>query len=238
MYAFGSVIDWLMKASSGLPAACAYCASLSRSGPTLPVAPAAVSVWHEPHGLFLKIAAPDTDGLPDPVAFTWLCSHLANAACVITIACVRITAWPRPQSSVQITGYVPTLFGVMWSDVSSPGTVSSFCPNSGTQNEWMTSFDERCSSTERFTGSRSVPVVNLPLSGYSKLQANCWAVTLMFRTFLPCASSRASTIALKMPIAVTSTVGISVQTISRFVWPWIGGPSESSSGAARKCRTE
>ena len=68
------------------------------------VAPAAVSVWHEPHGLFLKIAAPDTDGLGDAVAFVWLWSHLSNAVCVITIACVRITAWPRPHSSVQITG--------------------------------------------------------------------------------------------------------------------------------------
>ena len=48
---------------------------------------------------------------------------------------LRITERPSPQSSVQITGYVPTLLGVMWSVGWRPGTVSCFCPNSGTQNE-------------------------------------------------------------------------------------------------------
>ena len=43
---------------------------------------------------------------------------------------------------------------------------------------------------------------------------------------------------LRAPIAVTRTVGMSVQTISSPVWPWIGGPSESSSGAARNRHTE
>src|SRR5436189_198376 len=90
------------------------------------------------------------------------------------------------------------------------GTVSSLWPESGTQNEWMTSFACRCRSTERPTGSRSVPLVTFPSFGYWKLQANCWAVTFTWRTFLPSASSRASTIALTIPIAVTSTVGISV----------------------------
>src|SRR3954447_20113676 len=32
---------------------------------------------------------------------------------------------------------------------------------------------------------------------------------------------------------VTSSVGTAVQTISSPVWPWMGGPSESSSGFAR-----
>src|SRR5262249_51053877 len=41
-----------------------------------------------------------------------------------------------------------------------------------------------------------------------------------------------------MPIAVTRIVGTSVQTISRPVCPWVGGPSEPSSGAARKFTTE
>ena len=57
----------------------------------------------------------------------------------MTIASVRIVAWPSPQSSVQMTGYVPILSGVMCSCVWRPGTVSCFCPNSGTQNEWITS---------------------------------------------------------------------------------------------------
>jgi hypothetical protein len=47
----------------------------------------------------------------------------------------------------------------------------------------------------------------------------------------------ASTIALTIAIAVTSSVGTAVQAISRPVWPWMGGPSESSSGAARNFRT-
>src|SRR4029078_1469212 len=57
-----------MKSSIGFPAVRAYCGSLSRSGPTLPLVPAAVSVWHEPHGLFLKTAAPQTAGLGEAVA--------------------------------------------------------------------------------------------------------------------------------------------------------------------------
>ena len=46
-----------------------------------------------------------------------------------------------------------------------PGTVSSFCPNSGTQNEWMTSFECRMSCTERPFGSISVPLVRPFASG-------------------------------------------------------------------------
>src|SRR5690349_21271900 len=53
----------------------------------------------------------------------------------------------------------------------------------------------------------------------------------------PCASFFASTIALTTAIAVTSSVGTAVHTISRPVWPWIGGPSESSSGFARNFQT-
>ena len=37
---------------------------------------------------------------------------------------------------------------------------------------------------------------------------------------------------------ITSTVGIAVHAISIPVWPWIGGPSESSSGRARNFTTE
>ena len=37
---------------------------------------------------------------------------------------------------------------------------------------------------------------------------------------------------------VTSTAGIAVQMISSPVWPWIGGPSESSSGRTRNFTTE
>ena len=48
----------------------------------------------------------------------------------------------------------------------------------------------------------------------------------------------ASTIALTIEIAVTSTAGTAVQTISSCVWPWVGGPSESSSGLTRNFQTE
>jgi hypothetical protein len=41
----------------------------------------------------------------------------------------------------------------------------------------------------------------------------------MRRTFAPTASLRESTIALTIPIDVTRSVGMSVQTISRLVWP-------------------
>ena len=113
----------------------------------------------------MNTVAPETDGLGDEVAAVWLFSHFANAARGITTAVVRMTACPRPQSSVQITGYVPILFGVMCSVGWRPGTVSCFWPNSGTQNEWITSFDVKVKSTERLTGSRSVPVVRFLAPG-------------------------------------------------------------------------
>src|SRR5581483_11687238 len=96
MYAFGSVIDVWMKAASGLPACCASAGSLSRSGPTSPVAAAAVSVWHAPQPLFLKTAAPAVAGFPDVTAFDCPLSHLSNAAGSITIADERIVPWPSP----------------------------------------------------------------------------------------------------------------------------------------------
>src|SRR5437879_6366884 len=55
--------------------------------------------------------------------------------------------------------------------------------------------------------------------------------------FAPWASSLARTIALTIAIEVTRSVGTAVQKISRPVWPWMGGPSESSSGFARNFHT-
>src|SRR5437762_9172744 len=43
--------------------------------------------------------------------------------------------------------------------------------------------------------------------------------------------------ALTIAIEVTSRVGTAVQRISRPVCPWIGGPSESSSGLTRNFQT-
>ena len=56
--------------------------------------------------------------------------------------------------------------------------------------------------------------------------------------FSPTSSFFASTTALTTEIAVTSIAGIAVQTISSPVWPWIGGPSRSSSSAALNLSTE
>src|SRR5918911_2428313 len=126
----------------------------------------------------------------------------------------------------------------MTSFVVSPGTVSCFCPNSGTQKEWMTSSDLRRSSTLRPTGRRRSPEVRSAWPGYAKLQANCCAVTSTCNGFEPALPFFASTIALTIAIATTSTVGIAVQVISSPVWPWIGGPSDSSSGAARNFQIE
>ncbi len=54
----------------------------------------------------------------------------------------------------------------------------------------------------------------------------------------PALSFWTSTIPLITEIAVTRIAGTAVQTISTPVWPWIGGPSESSSGRARKWMME
>src|SRR5439155_12708063 len=92
-------------------------------------------------------------------------AHAANAPSFITITRERIKAWPTPQSSVQMTGYVPMRSGVMWRVGWMPGTTSCFCPNSGTQKEWITSFDVMCSTTERLTGRRRMSDGLLPYSG-------------------------------------------------------------------------
>src|SRR3954463_2145717 len=154
MYAFGSTIDSWTKASSGWLAFFAYETRLSRSGPTLPVALAALSVWQLEQPLELKTerpAAEDDDGVVDvalvvelaveavvevvvvgeagPADFSCCRSQASNAAGFITIAWLRISEWPRPQSSVHSSGKVPTRSGVMCSCVTRPGTMSSFCEN-------------------------------------------------------------------------------------------------------------
>ena len=127
-------------------------------------------------------------------------------------------------------GNSPLRFGVITSVVSIPGTASDFCPNSGTQNEWITSSERNVSLTVSFTGRTSWPEVNFVSPGYSNLHANCWAVTAIRTGFGPASSFFASTTALTIEIAVTRIAGIAVQTISSPVCPWMGGPSEKSSG--------
>ncbi len=89
--------------------------------------------------------------------------------------------------------------------------------------------------------------VRLPKPGYLKVQKNCCAITSttsgrsgfgLAAEACGRSSFLASTTALTIEIAVTRAAGIAVQTISSPVCPWIGGPSESSSGAARNFTTE
>src|SRR5437899_1140294 len=147
MYAFGSTIDCWTNASSGSFAFFAYETRLSRSGPTLPVAFAALSVWQLEQPLALKTERPAADGVVVEVVvdeggaavFPCFLSQESNAAGSITTAWLRMSEWPSPHSSVHSSGKVPRRVGVMWSCVTRPGTTSSFCENSGTKTEWMTS---------------------------------------------------------------------------------------------------
>jgi hypothetical protein len=68
-------------------------------------------------------------------------------------------------------------------------------------------------------------------------QANWRASTPILTGSDPALLFCASTIALTIEMAVTSTAGIAVQAISSPVWPCTGGPSESSSGRARNFQT-
>src|SRR5215467_2190272 len=111
MYAFGSTIDCLVNASSGCPAFFAAALRLSRSGPTLPVAAGiGVNVWQAPQPFWVKIVAPALAPAP-PAGLGGLSEALyqvSKSAVDWTIDQLRITAWPRPQSSVQITGNLPS----------------------------------------------------------------------------------------------------------------------------------
>src|SRR6516162_5043587 len=130
-------MDCFMNATRLWPAALALAERLSRSGPTLPVAAGtALNVWHAPQPLFVKITAPAVPPPPPGCGFWALPAyHLLKAAALITIVSLRIVEWPSPQSSVQITGKVPVLVGVITRSFTCPGTASCFWPKFGTQNE-------------------------------------------------------------------------------------------------------
>jgi len=199
----------------------------------VPDEPAASSVWQPPQPAEAKTALPE---LPPPAPLCCSFTHLSKSACETTVTGARIVAWPSPHSSLQMTGYVPRRVGVTLIDVVRPGTMSMFSRNSGTKKAWMTSSDWNRSCVSRPFGSMSVALVR-PF-GYLNVHVNCCATTSTCSAFLARASSRERTIALVIPMAVTRIVGMSVHVISSAVFPWIGGPSESSSGAARKRTTE
>src|SRR5215210_1511265 len=70
------------------------------------------------------------------------------------------------------------------------------------------------------------------------MHANCWPSTSTCIASDGSLSFFASATELTRIIASTSTSGTAVQTISIPVWPWIGGPSLSSSGFARNFTSE
>ena len=158
--ASGSTIDWWTNDSSGCFAVFAYETRLSRSGPTFPVAFAALSVWHAEQPFELKTVRPACAGemgvvleVVDvevvgrgrgsgrwrPAFFSCFLSQVLNAAGYTTTAWLRMSEWPSPHSSVHSSGNVPRRVGVTCSCVTSPGTMSSLTENSGTKTEWMTS---------------------------------------------------------------------------------------------------
>ena len=58
-----------------------------------------------------------------------------------------------------MTVYVPAFVGVTATVVVMPRTASCFTRHSGTQKEWMTSFELRTSSVGSFSGRTSSPAV-------------------------------------------------------------------------------
>src|SRR5579862_7659285 len=119
-----------MNETSGWPALAASSFSLSRSGPIFPVALKAVNVWQAEQPFEVNVASappPAPAGAPPPVVVLPVLEYqAAYAVGFITIASLRISEWPRPQSSTQMTGNVPRRVGVMPSLVASPGIASCF----------------------------------------------------------------------------------------------------------------
>src|SRR5919198_5304374 len=237
-----------MNCSNGRPARCASAGNLSKSGPIFFVAPAGLNVWHVEQPLALKSDLPEVAPPAGAASFfCWPFAQERNFCLLVTSAVERISACPRPQSSVQTTGNVPTRSGVTGSVLTEPGTASSFWPHSGTQNECVTSTEVIRSATGTSTGTLSVAEVMSWKAGYLKVQKNCCALTSTTSGLSGFAEGEAEargmssffarTTALTTEIAVTSAAGTAVHAISSPVCPWIGGPSESSSGRTRNFTT-
>src|SRR5205807_9381058 len=113
------------------------------------------------------------------------------------------------------------------------------------QKEWLTSTEVICSLTGTLTGTLSVGETTSWKAGYLNVQKNCCALTSTTRGLSGSAAAEAPgrcsflarTTALTIEIAVTSAAGTAVHTISSPVWPWTGGPSESSSGRTLNLKT-
>ena len=181
-----------------------------------------------------------------------------------TIASERISACPRPQSSVQITGKVPSRVrrdhelrqqaghGVLLlAELRHPERVDHVerlqlqlrrsCGSAGAGSR-----RSRCRRSGYLNSQRELLRDDADDQRLQRIGALRLAQAVDGR-FLggPGAGGRgrvgscsffASTTALTIEIAVTSAAGTAVQTISRPVLPCIGGPSSSSSGRARKLK--
>src|SRR5579862_2926044 len=163
-----------MNAASDPRLACAAsCFRLSRSGPIVPFAPAALSVWQPPQPFDWNTASPGEVVVLPP----FFC-QAAKAVGERIVTWLRISEWPRPQSSVQMTGNVPVRVGVTTILLCSPGTASCFCSSWGTQNEWITSFEVMSRTVCRPSGIVRYPDF-IPF-GYVNDQAN-WTPTTCTR---------------------------------------------------------
>src|SRR2546430_12371709 len=215
-----------MNCSSGWPARCASAGSLSRSGPIFAVAPAGWNVWQLLQPCALKTASPAPPPEP-PSFFCWPFAQERNLSRDITSAVERISAWPSPQSSVQMTGNEPIRSGVIASVFTEPGTASCFWPNSGTQKEWVTSREVICSLTGAPIGSSSLAEARLPKAGYLNDHSNCWAVTFTTSGLSGSDAAEACgrwsflarTVGLTVQIAVPRTPGTAVQTTCALGFP-------------------
>jgi hypothetical protein len=109
----------------------------------------------------------------------------------ITIAWLRMSEWPRPHSSVHSSGKVPSASGVMCSCVTRPGTMSSFCRNSGTKNEWMTSSAAHVELDGAALGQPQHRARDVLRIRVAEGELELLGVTSMRRVFLACGVVRA-----------------------------------------------
>ena len=152
-------------------------------------------------------------------------AHTSKAAGFITITGARISACPSPQSSVQMTVYLPGLGGRDRQVRDDPGHGVLLLPELRDP--------EGVDDVERAQGELHLPALDEPK--LMRLEAAVLRVLEVSRR--TAARSRrplggstsaspfsASATALRTAISVTSTVGIAVQTISSPVCPWNGWP--------------
>ncbi len=106
-------------------------------------------------------------------------------------------------------------------------------PNAGTEKEWMTS-SETIVMRMRCPTGRISSLERTPRSGYSNAQAHWVAEARTSRSarWSPRISSRPIVPNAARPITMAKVT--TTQPTSSAPWPWIGGPSASSSRARKR----